>query len=127
MRVNPKAALGLTAMALPVGYLVYRHVSWESSPQSKKRMLTHQLTFWGMLGLGLGLMHRAFFKSGLSGFGRAWRVGLAGLIAAPAFRVGELLGNRLFPHRTQAIPQQQAGQRYVPAYIPVPQQFNVPA
>lgn len=106
-------------MALPVGYLVYKHVGWEGSPQAKKRMLTHQLTFWGMLGVGLSLMHRAFFNKNLSAMGRMARVLGAGLLATPAFEVGERLGKMLFPYPVKSLAQPKTTSRYVPSYKPV--------
>jgi hypothetical protein len=130
MRVASKVALGVTALAMPVGYLVTKHVSWETTPQSKKRMLAHHLTFWSMLAMGLVLVHRALFNQRLSGLARAWRVLFAGALAAPAFKAGEVLSNILYPHQQQQLPLKTAqpvlpvfwsppANRYVPPSVPI--------
>ena len=84
---------------MPVGYLVYKHVSWESSPQSKKRMLTHQLTFWASVAAGVTILHKTFFKRGLTNGQKLLRYLLAGAVAAQGFETGERLGNLLFFQR----------------------------
>lgn len=48
---------GLTAMSLPVAYIIKRHVDWKNRPDSQQRMWIHQLTFWPSAALGLKLMH----------------------------------------------------------------------
>ena len=87
-----------TVLAPPIGCLMYKHVSWEPAVQGKKRMATHQLTFWSMLGGGVLLMHRGgFFKATLPAWRKAMAYGAAGILGAAGFETGEWLGKTFFP------------------------------
>lgn len=121
MRLRPQLIGGLAALSMPVGYLIYKHVSWEQSPQSKKRMLTHQLTFWASVALGITLIHKTFFKRGLSNMQKFFRYLLGGAIAAQGFETGERLSIRLFPHRpvkeSEPSGLSRPGRVYVPSFL----------
>jgi hypothetical protein len=119
MKLRPQLIGGLAALSMPVGYLVYKHVSWESSPQSKKRMLVHQLTFWGSVALGVTILHKTFFKRGLSNPQKFLRYLFGGAMAAQGFESGERLGNMLFPHQPEVGPAPMPRPRnlYFPSYL----------
>jgi hypothetical protein len=109
-RFPAKLALGGTAVALPVGFLAYKHIGWMKTPQAKKRMAVTQATFWSGMAACITLLHSgAFWKRfpftsiAITGPMRAF-IGLAGgLVGALSFKGGLMLGNKLFPKGRQTL------------------------
>lgn len=109
-RFPAKVALGGTVIAIPVGFLAYKHITWMKTPQAKKRMAVTQATFWSGMAACLTLLHAgAFWKKlpftsiAITGPMRAF-IGLAGgLVGALSFKGGLMLGNKLFPKGTQKL------------------------
>jgi hypothetical protein len=57
---SPKLILGMSAMSLPVAYILKKHLDWKPRPDSKKRMLIHHGVFW-LSGIPtLKFLHRAW-------------------------------------------------------------------
>lgn len=97
-KTQTRAAIGLAAVAVPVGYVIKKHLDWESTPEAKSRMLTHQLTFWTATAAGIWGLHKTF-RSVLP---LPWKVLGAVLTAALpviGFEGGQSLGARLFPEK----------------------------
>jgi hypothetical protein len=112
------AAVGLACVAAPVTYVAGTHVGWERSTDAKKRMLTHQATFWGTMLSSLALMHVAFFLKWNSSYRTAMQIGLwlvsAGLPIA-GFEGGARLGKALYPYTPK--PATSTGRVYRPGYL----------
>ena len=112
--VRPRTLAMLTGTGLPVGYVIAKHVGWEKSPDSKRRMLIHQLSFWSAAALAVVALHRI----------KRWRVGaiqktLASLgataPAALAFEGGAKLAALLVPYRPKA--EFPKPTRYRPSFL----------
>lgn len=107
------------AAALPVGYVIKQHVDWESSPQSKKRMLVHQLAFWSALAIGLVLLHRKVLRNPTAGVLVRTLYGVAaGIVPVLGFEGGGRLAMAIFPKPTESFAERlSTGKRYVPSYL----------
>ncbi len=128
--VRPQTALAVAGMALPVAYIVKKHVDWETKPDSKKRMLVHQLTFWSIAALSLKLLHDVLRKHRRQPWGfKAPRIALSGLLLVAGFEGGQRLARRLFPKQPAPIAPAPAPfsppvgfpKIYVPRYFGSPQ------
>ncbi len=111
------------AAALPVAYIIKQHVSWESSPRAKKRMLAHHLGFWTSMAAGLVLLHRKVLRNRSAGaLVRALYGVAAGLLPVLGFEGGGRLALLLFPEAqasSSAGDSVSGGRRYVPSYLNV--------
>ncbi len=118
--INPNLIGGLTAVGLPVGYVIKKHMDWKDTAQGKKRMLTHHLVFWASVGAGLALAHKTFFAR-VSNIEKGIRYIAGGLIGAQGFSSGNWISHKLFPHIPKESPQNspysQSPPRYIPTYL----------
>ncbi|MBY0450978.1 MAG: hypothetical protein K2X01_10180 [Cyanobacteria bacterium] len=100
-KTQTRVAIGLAAVAIPVGYVIKKHLDWESTPEAKSRMLTHQLTFWAATGLGIWGLHKTF----RSVIPLPWKIlgtVLTAALPVVGFEGGQRLGARLFPKKPVA-------------------------
>ena len=104
-RLPAKLALGGAAVAIPIGYVAYKHISWMDSSQAKKRMAVRQATFWTGMAACLTLLHKGAFwqelpftKIKVTGPMRTLTGFLAGILGAAAFKAGLAFSNKLYPH-----------------------------
>lgn len=107
---------GIACVSVPVGYLVKKHVDWERSPQSKKRMLVHQGTFWGTMTLALVMMHKAFRRTTPLIEKLALYIS-ASVLPILGFEWGGHLGRTLYPYQPKPSAPPQPMKRYVPSYL----------
>jgi hypothetical protein len=113
---------GLASISIPVGYLVFKHVSWERASTSKKRMMVHQASFWGTMAAALVLMHKSFYlkpKSAFRGLKQLAYLGTASLLPILGFEGGAKLGRTFYPYRPQFKPTPATGFQkvYRPTYL----------
>jgi hypothetical protein len=120
---KPRTIIAASAMALPVAYIVKKHVEWEKSPNAKRRMLIHQLTFWSSVVIALRLLHRTFrHYRERSPLLKAGRLFLASGMLIAGFEGGERLARYLVPKRPKqpirplSLPASNPN-RYAPAYL----------
>jgi hypothetical protein len=57
---SPKLILGMSAMSVPVAYILKKHLDWKPRPDSKKRMLIHHGVFWASGIPTLKFLHKAW-------------------------------------------------------------------
>ncbi len=106
---------GLTAAALPVAYVVKSHVGWEQSTQGKKRMLTHQLTFWSSFVAAVMMAHKTRPRQSL--WAKILLFSLSGILPLAGFEGGGMLATRLFPNIPPSPPGRLRQDTYVPSYL----------
>jgi hypothetical protein len=117
MRVG-NALLGVTCLSVPVGYVVKKHMDWMSpSSDAAKRMLVHQLSFWGTTAMALILMHRAMHPR----LGILEKLALCfstAILPIFGFEGGGRLGKLLYPKQTHYnTPPTTTGRVYHPGYL----------
>src|SRR5262249_37186181 len=101
LRNRLQTAGAIAALGMPVAYIVKKHVDWEKTPDGKKRMLIHHLTFWSAAASALLLMHRTLRKFRRKPFlsFKLPRLAIAGLLLPMGFEGGERLARFLAPKK----------------------------
>ncbi len=121
-KTQTRVAIGLAAVAIPVGYVIKKHLDWESTPEAKSRMLTHQLSFWTATGLGLWGLHKTF-RSVIPLPLKILGTVLAAALPVVGFEGGQRLGVRLFPKKPVVLNRnfgEHASTRLFPGRVYVP-------
>lgn len=119
---NPRLwrpAMAVSAL-IAIGYVIKQHVGWMETADKKRRMLVHQLTFWGSSAVGLTLIHGAFLlkrlpftKIPVKGGSQLALGALGGSIGALGFPAGRWLSHKLYPSPHQGkedLGKENAGQ-----------------
>ncbi|MBY0404842.1 MAG: hypothetical protein K2X66_13155 [Cyanobacteria bacterium] len=135
MNKNIWAALG--CVAIPVGFLIQEHVSWMSTLEGKKRMLTHQLIFWGTAAASLLMMHRTFSYKFIKNTTNPWLkkglfLGVASGLPILGFEGGGAISRKCFPEKkafseknnfhAEGYNPSLKSNKYVPSYLGAPKQ-----
>lgn len=114
-RMMINVGTGLAAAGAPVGYIVAKHIQWERSDNSKKRMAVHQGVFWSTFFLGLYLIHKSFRVKAeplmTRIFAKWGYLGTAGILPILGFEWGGNLGMKLYPKPQKPL------KLYQPSYL----------
>lgn len=120
--------------APPVGFIIYKHVSWEHSPTAKKRMATQHAIFWSTMAAGVIQFHMVG-KLARQGALKGWRALLmsfsAGMLPVLGFLAGVPVVAKLWPpkavqHAEATVPPAQLTLPPPQPALPPPRQ-NWPA
>jgi hypothetical protein len=129
MNKNIWAALG--CVAIPVGFLIQEHVGWMSTPEGKKRMLTHQLIFWATAAISLMVMHRTFSYKFVKNTTTPWLkkglfLGIASGLPVLGFEGGGAISRKCFPEKnmlqSEGYNHSPKPNKYIPSYLGPPKQ-----
>lgn len=91
-------------MGIPVGYIVTEHISWKrKKPDSLRRMIVQQASFWVAAIAGGLLMHDTQFQNRPFRW-KLPRFALASALLIGGFSGGEALAKTLFPKKPSNSP-----------------------
>lgn len=95
-------------VAIPIGYIIEEHISWKKKkPDSLKRMIIQQTSFWLSAIGGLVLMHDTMFRR--KPLSWKWpRYALSSLLMIAGFAGGEKIAKLLYPKPPKVEPSPTA-------------------
>lgn len=95
--------LPLLTVGIPIGYIVGEHIAWKKKkPDSLKRMIIQQTSFWLSAIGGLVLMHDTMFRRKPLRW-KLPRYGLSSLLMIAGFAGGEKLAKLLYPKTVEPL------------------------